>query len=616
MTKKRSLIATCFLVSLSLHLFFLAFFARHPLVLQSRFAALFRKSAPPQETILANEDDLLHQEMLDEVFGEFVKPNHKEIPFDLRFHPGDFHKQPSEELVAQVPSLPEAALDTGEAVYMPAMVAPSLVDVLASCAEVEKLREQDESIFPQLALEKRGSIEPKTSLTASLALDTVDDLDDKGLNSMPLVAMVESNLPPASLIESFAKEPSLDVLPELRPSIDAPLISADRKEKAQPILTPQSPIITLGKDGALGTADGNMPLDLDDYQLPEIAKAAPLDEAFDVQVQLMPHPEGKGYVFSINLSPTDEIAMENMSQNYYFLIDRSSSIERHRFAAYKRGVIKALACLQAGDKFNIVLFDKKIRRMSDTPVLFSKAALQRAEEFLESQDHAGTFASTDPYAALNKILPSNLSENEAHTAILISDGGSTRSLARHQKYIAQWINRNEGKITVHAAAVGKDNNLIMLDLLSSLSGGQLLHSDTHAAFPRKLGKLLLDQRHPMIKELMITAVAKDSDAEVLFYPSSMQLPTLFAGRPYEIVGTVSSYSDFTVLIQGRSKDQLISISKEISLKKSTKAPRLLEKKWAKVNVRGEYESFLKEGKVASLLKAKELLKSSGSEPIR
>src|ERR1700722_12066957 len=106
MNKKRSLLATCFFVSLSLHLFFLAFFARHPLILQSRFASLFRKTAPHQELITANEDDLLHQEMLEEVFEEFVKPRIKEIPFDLRFQPTDDGKQPSQELVAQTSSAP------------------------------------------------------------------------------------------------------------------------------------------------------------------------------------------------------------------------------------------------------------------------------------------------------------------------------------------------------------------------------------------------------------------------------------------------------------------------------------------------------------------------------
>ena len=48
MNKKRSLLATCFLVSVSLHIFFLAFFMRNPLVLQSRFASLFRKSTPTE----------------------------------------------------------------------------------------------------------------------------------------------------------------------------------------------------------------------------------------------------------------------------------------------------------------------------------------------------------------------------------------------------------------------------------------------------------------------------------------------------------------------------------------------------------------------------------------
>ena len=53
-----------------------------------------------------------------------------------------------------------------------------------------------------------------------------------------------------------------------------------------------------------------------------------------------------------------------------------------------------------------------------------------------------------------RFYRSTLSEDEMHTAILITDGGSPKTLAKHQKNIVHWINKNEGKVIVHAAAVG------------------------------------------------------------------------------------------------------------------------------------------------------------------
>lgn len=616
--KKRSLLATCLLVSFSLHVFVVAFFTRQPLILQSRFTSLFRKSTPPLDVVPAGEEDLVRQEQLEEVFEELANNGPKDIPFDLRFHPSDYYKQPQEEQVdeknvAMAPPLPEEKIDIADEAQLPTMVAPSLAFVLASFDEVENVHESDEQIYPQLSLEKKASEDPKKMLASAPILDQVEEADDLGFESMEMAAMAEANLPPASFVESFSKEPSIDAAEELKPVLSAALFSSDKREPEAAFLLPQSPVITLGTDAALSMQDDDALPEVDAYLLPEIAQSQPWDEAFQVKTQVMPHPEGTGYVFSLNLEPTNEMQLESQPQNYYFLIDRSSSIERHRFGAYKRAVLKALSCLQEGDKFNIILFDKKIKRLSETPVVFSKAAISKAEEFLEPQEHGGVFASADLYSSLSKIIPQNLSDDEVHTAILITDGGSSQATLKHQKSIALWLAKNAGKVTLHSAAVGQGNNLIMLDLLSSCSGGQLLYSDTHAAFPRRLGKLLLDLRNPLITGLTVTAIPKEPGASVQFYPATSQMPTLFAGKAYEIVGTVSGFSDFTLLIQGRYRDQWVTITKEITLSQAGKSPRILEKRWAKVRAKQQYETFLKEGKVAHLLKAKELLKSSGSD---
>ncbi|MBI2742306.1 MAG: VWA domain-containing protein [Chlamydiales bacterium] len=610
--KKRSLLATCLLISVSLHLFLVAFLVKQPLVLQNRFTSLFRKSTPPLESVAANEEDLVRQEELEEVFEELASPDQKEIPFDLRFHPSDYYKQPSEEIIATLPPLPEAEITESESLQLPTMVAPSLAFVLASFDEMERVRDE-ETIFPQLSLEKRASSDPKNILTSSLVLEGVEEEDDLGFESMPTIAMAESTLPPASFMESFSKEPNAAAPQELKPALDASLFSSEKSEKETTLLLPQSPIITLGEGSMLGIPSRDSLPEVDAYLLPQIAQTQSWDEAFEVKMQLMPHPEGAGYVFSLSLNPTDELQLESQPQNYYFLIDRSSSIERHRFAAYKRAVIKALSCLQEGDKFNIILFDKKVRRLSESSLPFSRASISRAEEFLEGQEHGGMFASADLYSSLEKIIPRTLSDDEVHTAILLSDGGSSQATVRHQKSIGKWLEKNEGKVTLHSAAVGQGNNLIMLDLLSSCSGGQLLYSDTHAAFPRRLGKLLLDLRNPLITNMTVTAIPKDGSSKIHFYPTTSNMPTLFAKRPYDIVGTLNKFGDFTLLIQGKYKDQWVTITKEISLKDAAKAPRILEKRWAKVRAKEQYENFLREGKVAHLIKAKELLKSSGND---
>ncbi len=610
--KKRSILSICLLFSLSVHVCFLFFLSRNPFLLQSRFASLFRKSPSPFEVVKAEEDEN-RQEELEELFDELISHKPRELAFDL---PPSALNEPSQEALSSLPLPPvQPELEGDASIDLPSsLTLPTLSPLLASSETAYTSGEQGDGLFSQLKFEKSASCDHRKELTSSaFAIDIVEDTDDLGLDSLPCKAVSESDLPSVAVLESFVKEPSFDEEISKKSLLEPVLLASEEKEKLPSLLLPKTSLLLKETDRTLAFTSADSLPEVDGYLLPEVAQAVSWDEAFDVKIELMPKSDGKGFVFAINLTPTEEIHLESMPQNYYFLIDRSSSIERHRFAAFKRGVLKAISCLQPGDKFNVVVFDKKVKKLSEQPILFSKAALQRAEEFLEPQEHGNLFSAADIFASLLNVVPYRVSQEEAHTAILITDGDSSQSSVKQQKNISHWIDANAGHVTLFTAAIGKGNNLIMLDLLSSLSGGQLLYSDTHAAFPRRLGKLLLNLRNPLVKEINLSAVPKDSDVEILFYPSSNHLPNMLAKQSYEIMGTIDQLSDFTLLIQGRHKDRAVTITKEISLTRAVKTNRLLEKRWANVSAKSQYESYMKEGKISHLIKAKELLKTAGSE---
>jgi hypothetical protein len=611
--KRRALLATCLLISLSVHLFFLLFLEKTPFLISNHLSSLFRKSSPALELVKADSDVLERQKELEEVFEEFIAAEQK-IPFDSLYLPSASSKPPGEETIASLPVPSHESVELNELNLSSSIIPPELSPLLALSTEVQHEGEKGEDIPTQIDFEKKQSEDHSKALTASaLALDPVEESDDAGLDSIPASSARPSELPSYSVVESFLKEsPKEDSKGDSLPQIKMPVLLAV-KEAVPPLVFPKSSALDLEGGQLLSFSKKETLSELDAYLFPEVAQAVSWDDAFEVKVELMPNTEGEGYVFAINLVPTDEIYMEQIPQNFYFLIDRSSSIERHRFAAYKRAVIKALSCLKENDKFNILLFDKKVKRLSEKPLVFNRTTLHKAEEFLESQEHGGIFASADLYASLDKVIPTDLSPDEVHTAILITDGESSQKPAKQKKNISEWLEKNAGQVCLYTAAVGKGNNLIMLDLLSTLSGGQLLYSDTHAAFPRRLGKLLLNLRNPLMKDIGATAYSKDSDAEILFYPSSANLPNLFSKRPYEIMGTINHLTDFTLILQGRHKGQWVSITKEISLSGKARPTRLLEKRWTAMKAKSEYGTFLKEGKVTHLIKAKELLKTAGSE---
>jgi Ca-activated chloride channel family protein len=276
-------------------------------------------------------------------------------------------------------------------------------------------------------------------------------------------------------------------------------------------------------------------------------------------------------------------------------------------------VLKALASMSQGDTFNIFIMDRKMVSFSPASRPVSMKNIQAAEEFLDKQDAGGLFSGVDIYSSIDKLLP-NIAENEEmHTAILLTDGKTSLSVERKQSALKKWVEKNNSRVSLYTAAVGRDNDLIALDLLSSISGGKLLYSDTHASFPRKLAKLVLDLKDPVAKDLMITAVPVNPHSHIEFYPANSHLPSLYSHQPYVIIGKIDDPCSFDIVIQGRHGDQWVAIKKSVSFIEGKKGDQSLQNQWDAEQANVCYSKFLKEGKSAHLKTAKDILKKSRSE---
>ena len=332
----------------------------------------------------------------------------------------------------------------------------------------------------------------------------------------------------------------------------------------------------------------------------------PWDAGFDVEVTTMPREEG-GYFFSVTLLPKYDMSRKQMSQNYTFLIDRTNSIGKHRYQTFKKAVARALASLEEGSRFNIVVFDKKVVSLSEKPLTYSKKSLQMAQAFLEKQEHGSYFSAADLCKSLPKIIPNHIEENEVSSVILITDGDSSLSEEKQRKIIQSFLQKNKGKFSLYTAAVGEGNNLAFLELLSSVNNGSLLYSDTHASFPRKLTKLVLDLLHPIAKDVAVSISQSTPKNRIKLHSVAASLPCLFSKRPYTIYGTADTLSDFTLILQGKNKNELFTIRKNISFTGAKKDSRSLSKQLTQTQAYTVYEDYLKTGETALLEQAKTLL---------
>jgi len=353
-------------------------------------------------------------------------------------------------------------------------------------------------------------------------------------------------------------------------------------------------------------ADRALP-ELEHYGLENIATQLIWEEDLDIDISLMSAPEGGKYVFSMTIHPEFDTECASIPQNFYFLIDRSSSIEKGKFNRFKRAVQRSLAALQEGDNFNIYIFDKNVSKLSTRNLPVTPKTIQMAEDFLEGQTAKTHFAATEVYNSLDTMLPEKFHPDELHSVILITDGNTLLSSQKQKRALAGWTEKYKDSVNFYAAAAGKGNNLVLLDLLSYSTSGKMLYSDTNAGFPRKLVHLVKDLHNPLVKNVTIDVTPEDSRARVALYPQGRELPPMFANQPYVITGTIDELCDLTLYIQGKNNDKWLNVRKRLSLSDATRGGRSLEKLWAHTQSKICYDHFLKNGKATHLKEAVQIV---------
>jgi hypothetical protein len=188
-------------------------------------------------------------------------------------------------------------------------------------------------------------------------------------------------------------------------------------------------------------ATRNSPLDQD--KLIKMSNIVSWNDSFDVNVSISSPVDKKGYVFSININPKQHIAYEKLQQNFYFLLDSSHTVDKHKFSLYKRAIAKAISSLKEGDKFNIIVLDKKLTRFSNKPSLYNIRSQQLAEEFIEKVSQSNIVTSANLLEALEKTSHLILENEEMHTAILLTSGQINQGIKSQQRSLTNFIEKKE-----------------------------------------------------------------------------------------------------------------------------------------------------------------------------
>jgi len=613
--KRHSVLITSLAASVGIHALGLYFLMTQPMMLHHSLRSLFGLSIAAPDYLDSSDEEVIAQKnhIVEEVFEHIVVFSpHVQQPFDLVELPRGIAISPSDE---DTESLIFTYRGNGPIFqFQENAIAPWMTnwDIQTEGISTEYLSLPDEtpiSFTPQvqlgsyigsydidqlaLPLEEQLYIIDPTSVSPSHYVASSESESQGSPISDPLIARSFLN---RSQSETHEKMIELDTS-----------LGTHKMSEQVPFLAHPSP----SKMHAPRISIASFDEDFEEYLPSTLATATEWNDDFDLDICFLPHPEGKGYIFSLSLNPNFDISQYSLKHDVTFIIDRS--VRKHRFDVFKRAVSKALSSLQQGDNFNIYIVDKKMTRLHTKSLPVSQKTIRAAEYFLEKQGENYLFSKGDIYSSLEKILPEIQGTDSVHSAILITDGISQISSRKQSMVLKNWIEQNSGKLSLYTAAVGQQNDLLMLDLLSSVSGGKLLWSDTHASFPRKLAKLVLDLRDPVASDLIVDAIPIHTQARIVLSPPSFQTPVLFSHQPYVIFGSIDEPGPFDLIIQGRHRDQWIAIKKTVSFVDGAKGDRHLLKEWSAQKAHRVYTKFLNDGKPGYLKEAKEILKKSRTE---
>ena len=588
--KNRLIFLSCFLFSLVMHITCVCVLYSFPFQKQHIFSTLFHLSPSIPHPL---QRDKQNQEMaLQEAFEQLVViSSSHQPPYDLRSAASSPVLSPDLESVDPFAFVQKSPLSFP-------------IEEPSSFAFFDKPPENEPPLMPSTSpmdsfTNRKLEIDPVMQLTFhSQPMPGVETFVDKEQLSLPRKTTQATSF--TDNLHSPLDISLIDLAIQSAPPI------ADPNQIDQAATQLQTPSFLLTEIQAPLTVRHFLPeahciSHLKDYSFPSFAIANDWNHLFETHVSYT--PQEKGYVFSVKISPRRDLSHYRLKQHICFILDRSSSVPRHRFAVFKRAVLKALASMQEEDSFNIFIIDKKVTCFSPSKLEISKQNIRQAEEFLELQTFGSRASSSDMYKSLENLLLNLSQEKEVCNAILLTAGKNTFNPSLQQKTVKKWLENKQGHITLHTAAVGRENDLTFFNLMSNSSGGRLVYSDTHASFPRKLAKLVLDLKDPLLTHITLSAKPSDTTSQIDLHPAPQSV--LYQAIPYAITGYIDDPCAFELSIQGKQNRQWVAIKKTISFV-DAQTDSSLENQWKMTK---SHTLFLQEGKRDLLSDAETILKS-------
>lgn len=361
--------------------------------------------------------------------------------------------------------------------------------------------------------------------------------------------------------------------------------------------------LDLGLDGAMAdSGDGSVDkirLPIDDLLAPpielplELRPPQSLDDDFDYLLRRYDEAGQPGW-FEIEVVPQRSLRkLRAMSKDVVFLVDTSSSLPQATVDQAVRGVRDALGTLNEGDRFNIVLFNERVRFFSpDRPHPATQANLVKAGDFLRVAKAEGY---TDVNTALSRLLQRDTDADRVYNLVLISDGQPTRGVIDTRDLINLITRDNDLSASIYCVGIGRRPDRELLNFLAYRNKGFCLFEIDSQRTAATVVDLLSRIRYPLIKDVRLNIVGLDPST---VYPRD--LPNIHQNQRFDVFGRYVVPGQFTMRILGRGADGPVDFTFNRDLERAPVGDRAIARDWAFWKLHHLYSEVLLRGETPAL----------------
>ncbi len=259
-----------------------------------------------------------------------------------------------------------------------------------------------------------------------------------------------------------------------------------------------------------------------------------------------------------------------------FICDVSLSMRSREIQMARDAIVAYLGTLRRTDRFNVVVFSEKPRKLFPDFVEPSPDRIEAARSFIERIPGE---VKTDVYRVLKAVVRDVAQQairNRPTNIFFVSDGRSTSGIRDARRIVNEIGAYARPNFAIFPFDAGRGGNRYLLDLLAYRSRGEPVFCDTFDEAPRHEAALFRAYDNPVLMRLRVDYTNLDV-AET--YPSF--LPNLYADKPIVLYGRCKPGQDVTIRLQGKNPYAQRRLSYSHTPGTADPARRAIAREWAR-----------------------------------